>query len=209
MSASCFLPGTGSPSLSCAFLCQSHLCLSHLAWRYYPISPVSLSLYPSVSLCLPLSSSPPPCGHALLNKQHFSHRSQPHHGPTSSFTHFVVPPMFVLIRVQFWCKNSQNSLLFFAPSTSSSSPRNEGAPTHSCHWPGWPHRATEGQWWLAVFPGIWGKRRTLKQHRSTPLFLNNVDVMSAMFACNFHVYAFDPYKCILMDYESLFPHKFL
>lgn len=52
---------------------------------------------------------------------------------------------------------------------------------------------------------------TLKQHRSTPFFffLNNVDVMSAMFACNFHVYAFDPYKCILMDYESLFPHKFL
>lgn len=57
MSASCFLPGTGSPSLSCAFLCQSHLCLSHLAWQYYPKSSVSLSLYLSVSLCLPLSSS--------------------------------------------------------------------------------------------------------------------------------------------------------
>lgn len=35
------------------------LCLSHLAWQYYPISPVSLSLYLPVSFRLPLSSSPP------------------------------------------------------------------------------------------------------------------------------------------------------
>lgn len=59
MSASCFLPGTGSPSLSCAFLCQSHLCLSHLAWQYYPISPISLTL----SFCFSLSPTlfkPPP-----------------------------------------------------------------------------------------------------------------------------------------------------
>lgn len=60
MSASCFLPGTCSPSLSCAFLCQSHLCLSHLAWQYYPISPVSRAPPLCFSLSPPLFQSPLP-----------------------------------------------------------------------------------------------------------------------------------------------------
>lgn len=56
------------------------------------------------------------------------------------------------------------------PSSSTSSSRNEGAPSHSCHWPGWPHRETEGQWRPPLFPGVWGKSHAHILHWCPPVF---------------------------------------
>lgn len=64
-----------------------------------------------------------------------------------------------------------HSCLCLFPSSSTSSPRNEGAPAYSCHWPGWPHRATEGQRRPPLFPRVWGKGHGLILHRSFLLFL--------------------------------------
>lgn len=110
MSASCFLPGACSPSLSCAFLCQSHLCHSHLAWQYYQISPaLSISLSLSVSLALSKYALPL-IMHCWTNYTFLTVHS-----------HIMVPPAasltlwFVSVHVQFQCRNSHSSLFVFSP----------------------------------------------------------------------------------------------
>lgn len=116
MSASCFLPGACSPSHSCALLCQPHLCPPHLAWRYHQMSPNVTGLF---QLVRSLSLSPlSPLSSVLMHcwtKCTLLTVTQPPHGPTGSFTHPVVQPVFVKVHVHVWCKDSKISLFSLSP----------------------------------------------------------------------------------------------
>lgn len=203
MSVSCFLQGACSPSHSCASPYQPHLCPTHLAWRYHQMSPNVTSLFQLVhSLSLFLFSLP-----RLMHcwtKCTLLTVTQPPHGPTGSLTHPVVLPMFVQVSVRVWRKNSQVSL--FSPPPYFSSPRNEGAPPHSRRWPGWPHRATQGQWRPPLFPGVRGKSSALTLYQTFSL-LQAWKCVSLLSGGKF--FSLIPYACILIDYGSLLTRTFL
>lgn len=78
---------------------MSPACFNLSALSLSPLSPLSSVLFP----------------HALLNKVHSPHRTQPPHGPTGSFTHPVVQPVFVKVHVHVWCKDGKISLFSLSP----------------------------------------------------------------------------------------------
>lgn len=93
-------------------------------------------------------------------------------------------------------------------SSSTPPPRNEGAPTHSCHWPGWPHRATESQRRPTLFSGVWGNSLAASLC-PYDIICHDINVLSVVLKWNFCVYSpMIPYACILKDYEAFF-HRFL
>lgn len=95
-----------------------------------------------------------------------------------------------------------HSFLCLFPCSSTSSPRNERAPTHSCHWPGWPHRETESQRRPPLFPGVWGKSRALILYGFLPPF-QTWEFVSLLCVWETHYASLIPYACILMDYWRL------
>lgn len=147
MSASCFPPGACSPSHSCASPCQPHLCPPHLAWRYHQMSPNV------TNLCSLSSSSSLPLFMHCWTKCTLLTVTQPPHGPTGSLTLTLWSNQCLCKLLCLSCVGTARSHSFLCLF----SPRNEGAPAHSCRWPGWPHRATKGQRRPPLFPGVWSK----------------------------------------------------
>lgn len=111
MSASCFLPGACSPSLSCCIAVPAPPLSSSLSMT---ISPNVTS--PVHTLCLscpPLFLLSP---HALSNRvRSLLTDTQPPHGPAGSFTHLVVRPVCVSVCALGAGTDGANSPLSLSP----------------------------------------------------------------------------------------------